>query len=336
MKDNKEEICYNPDILDIHYNQSLSSLSIDDPCLVSYAGIYVLYGTLAQHEAAIASYGTDSGVFCYLSHDLTKWSGPYLTVVSKDGFESFEAPKVVFFKRRWIMFVKCRKENCDYLCTFASDSPFGNFELESTAVCQGDYSIYNDSDNDLIVYLTRGSELYSCKFEYKNYKLTKPKLIAEKLNSPSAPAIFKKDNNELCLILSSSKGLEILNKTEKSDFVEYKKKCLNKKLKGCKVCLLSGDSNITNILLCCFDSKISVYQIEQNRKNIKIKDYIVNDCLTEKSNSINESKTSNKINKENRHIPIDPSAVAALMIALLSAGIGIMLGIKGSNDNKNK
>ncbi len=334
MNDNKEEICYKPDILDIHYNQSLSSLSIDDPCLVSYAGIYILYGTLAQHEAAIAAYGTDSGVFCYLSHDLSKWSGPYLTVVSKDGFDSFEAPKVVFFKSRWIMFVKCRKENCDFLCTFASESPFGNFELESTTVCQGDYSIYNNSDNSLSVYLARGSELYFCEFEYKNYKLTKPKLIAEKLNSPSAPAIFKKDNDELCLILSSSKGLELLNKNEKSDSIEYKKKCLDKKLKGCKVCLLSEDSNSSNILLCCSDSKISVYQVEQNRKNIKVKDYMVNESLTEKSSSLNESKTSDKKNKVNLHIPIDSSAVAALMIALLSAGIGIILGIKGSNESK--
>lgn len=329
-------IYYLPDIDRLQFNQHLSSLKIDDPCVILFGDYHIIYGSLVQKEAAVAGYGTDEGIFCYISPDLEYFAGPFLVSDLIEGISSFTAPKIIRHKNSFVMFAKCRKDSCDCLAVLTSENPLGKFVLRSVLTDPGRITPFNDEKGNISLLISTDSGMSVAGFDLKKYTLSDRIPFKTDICPVCPPVVTGTDNNNISMLISTAKGISFCKADLSSHTCKSKSVVKKADFKAASAFDPYPDSP-AKVLVCTYDSHLIFFELRANKKGIGISKLSGSTGLsTPDKNDGQSDETSTDNNKKCIDLPFDLSAIAALLIALFTAGIGITIGLKNTHEPKPK
>ncbi len=329
-------IYFLPDIERLGFNQHLSLLKLDDPYTVTFGAYHVIYGSLVQKEAAVAGYGTDEGMFCYISPDLEYFAGPFLVAEPIEGISSFTAPKVIRHKNNFFMFAKCRKDSCDCLAVLTSENPLGKFILRSVLTDPGHVTPFTDAKGNISLLISSESGMSVAGFDSKKYTLYDRMPLKADISPVCPPVVTGADNGSISMLVSTAKGISCLNADLSSHICKSKSVAKRADFKVESVFDPYPDSP-SKVLVCTYDSHLIFFELRTDKKRIGISKLSGSTGLSAPDKNDGQSdETSTDNGKKGIDLPFDLSAVAALLIALFTAGIGITIGLKNTHEPKPK
>ncbi len=329
-------IYFLPDIDRLQFNQHLSSLKLDDPCVIRFGNYHIIYGSLLQKEAAVAVYGTDEGIFCYISPDLEYFAGPFLVSEPIEGISSFTAPKIIYHKNSYFMFAKCRKDDCDCLAVLTSENPLGKFVLRSVLTDPGYITPFTDEKGNISLLISAGSGMSVAGFDSKKHTLHNRRFLKADISPICPPVVIGTDSGSISVLVSTEKGISCLNVDLSSYTCKSKSVAKRADFKAASVFDPYPDSP-AKVLVCTYDSRLIFFELKTNKKRIgisKLSGSTGFGAPDKNDRQTDEASTDN--GKKSIELPFDLSAVAALLIALFTAGIGITIGLKNTHEPKPK
>lgn len=321
--------------------QPTSMLEIDDPFLLAEGGAPILFGTLRQKDAAKAAYGTDRSFFCYVGADLTEWAGPYLLCENPIDAEEYSAPKLIRIGKRVLLFGKFRTENKTGIVIFRADSPLGKFKFVSAFRLNADFAPFLNPNGRISLICTENGDLVRRELSENLMRLSAPEMLCPKIRAIGGPAVLPESEDSPIIAVPTEKGLILVTRPKKDGAKKWdsaKIKC-DLPAESCSVYTApSGE----NLLVCGMNHTFALltYRLKKNKLTVgrAILPYKESEIRAVQSagevaedDSADKKKSGKKLN-----LPINLSAVAAITIALVSAGIGILMGLTAGKEEKPK
>ncbi len=136
-------------------------ITIRDPSVLAYDGLYYMYGT---GVATVAGYG------CYVSRDLENWAGPF-NVFEADKAENFDgigcywAPECHYYQGNFYLFATYKSGSTGFRGTsvFKSESPLGPF----VEISDGHITPHDTDNIDGTLYIDENGQpwmVYVCEW----------------------------------------------------------------------------------------------------------------------------------------------------------------------------
>ncbi len=143
------------------FNLRTQDISIRDPAVLAYDGVYYMYGTGAS---------TVSGYGCYVSRDLKNWAGPF-NVFEADKAEGFDgvgcywAPECHYYQGSFYLFATYQSGTTGFRGTsvFKAESPLGPF----TEISNGHITPHDTDNIDGTLYIDEFGQpwmVYVCEW----------------------------------------------------------------------------------------------------------------------------------------------------------------------------
>lgn len=324
--------------------QPTTMLEISDPCLLSDNGRSILYGTLRQKDAAKASYGTDIGFFCYVGKDLTRWAGPFLLCDNPTDAKILSSPKPIQVGDSVYLIGKYETEGKNGLIVYQSDHLLGKFRFVSSFCLSVDCVPDADENGKLYLYSVENGEVTLREFSDDLLHLSAPTKLTKKLNATAAPCLIKdSDRNTVGLVVPTEKGLMLLSKPKKESSKPWKVSKLKWKLPADSVSSYRDDSG-RNLLVIGLHHSFALIPYTSKKGKLTLGDAIL-PYREEEIQAVQQAQADleketdtepSQKSKKEIHLPINLSTLAAITIALVSAGIGIMMGLTTGKEKKEK
>lgn len=324
--------------------QPTTMLEIGDPCLLSEGGHSILYGTLLQKDAAKASYGTDTGFFCYVGEDLTRWAGPYLLCDNPTDAKVLSAAKPIRVGENVYLIGKYEAEGKNGLIVYQSDRPLGKFRFVSSFRISAQSVPDADESGNLSVYSVEDGDVTLREFSKDLLHLSAPSKLSDKLKATAAPCLIKdSDEKTAALIVPTEKGLMLLSKPKKESAKSWKASKLKWRLSADSVSSYKDDTG-RNLLVIGLNHSFALIPYTLKKTKLTLGDAILpyreeEIQAVQQVQTASENETGGETaqkNKKEIHLPISLSTLAAITIALVSAGIGIMMGLTTGKEKKEK
>lgn len=331
----------NPESSD--FCQPTAMLEIDDPFLLAENGAPILYGTLCQKDAAKASYGTDRAFFCYIGSDLTEWAGPYLLCENPIDAEEFSSPKLIRTEDGILLFGKYRSENKAGIVIFRSASPCKEFKFVSSFRISVDFAPFLNPDGHISLICAENGNLVRRELSENLLRLSAPEILCPKIKAIGGPAVLPESEESPIIIVPTEKGLLLVTAPKKDGAKKWNSGKIKCKL-SVESCSGYSDPSGENLLVCGMNHSFTLltYKLKKNKltvgkailpyKESEIRAALSGDSAESAGDESDES--GKKKPGKGLNLNINFGAIAAVTIALVSAGIGILMGLGAGKDDK--